>query len=142
MDGCNEFILAAEGVDQLHRGAEFGQRRDAQHADVIQVEHPLVGVFDKQGVEHGAGLFPIFIEHGALFDVRGTLTAGQRLGVKGDVADEIEGVEVSAKLLGDAVERKTLVLQFFDNRLFAFLPPSSAEGNRRGWRSVFSGLSW
>ncbi len=29
VDGCNEFVLAAEGVDQLHRCAECGQRRDA-----------------------------------------------------------------------------------------------------------------
>ena len=39
--------------------------------------------------------------------------------VEGDVADEIEGIEVLAQFLGDGIERQALGLQFLDDRLLA-----------------------
>ena len=39
--------------------------------------------------------------------------------VEGDVADQVEGIEVLAQLLGDRVERQALGLQLLDDRLLA-----------------------
>ena len=39
--------------------------------------------------------------------------------VEGDMADQIEGIEVLAEFLGDGVERQALGFQFLDDRLLA-----------------------
>ena len=96
-----------------------GEGRDLQHVGVVEIEHALVGVFGQQRIEHGAGLRPVFREHVALLDVLGPLAAGERLLVEGDVADEVEGIEVLAQFLGDGIERQALGLQFLDDRLLA-----------------------
>ena len=54
-----------------------------------------------------------------LRDVLGPLAAGQRRPVEGNVADQVEGVEVLADLLGERVERQALGGQFLDDRLLA-----------------------
>ena len=105
MDGRDEVVPPAEGLDQLHRRADVGEGRDAQHVGVIQVEHALVGIFGQQGVEHGVCPVPVRVEDVAFLDVVGPLATGQRLGVEGDMADEVEGVEVLAEFLGDQVKR-------------------------------------
>ena len=61
----------------------------------------------------------VFGEHVALLDVLGPLAAGERLLVEGDVADQIEGIEVLAEFLGDGIERQALGFQFLDDRLLA-----------------------
>ena len=119
-DGFYELILAAEGFEQLYRRAEGVQRRDAQHVGVVEVEHAFVGVLVKQRVEHGAGLVSVLSEHVAFLDVRGALAAGQRLGVKGHLADEIEGVEILAEFLGDGIECQAFGRKFVNDGLFAF----------------------
>ena len=74
-----------------------GEGRDLQHVGVVEVEHALVVVLREQRVEHGAGLRAVFREHVALLHVLGALAPGERLAVEGDVADEVEGVEVLAR---------------------------------------------
>ena len=126
VDGSDETVAPAERPDQLNRGAQFREGRDAQDGGVVEVEHALVGVFGQQGIKHGAGLVAILGEHVPLLDLFGPLAPGQRFGVKGDVADQVEGVEVLAQFSGDDVERQTLGRQFLDDGLFAFGSASSA----------------
>ena len=90
-----------------------------QHVGVVEIEHALVGIFGEQRIEHGARLPAIFREHVALPDVLGALAPGQRLPVEGDVADEVERIEVLAQFLGDRIERQALGFQFLDDRLLA-----------------------
>ena len=80
---------------------------------------PSSCVLGEQRIEHGAGLRPILGEHVALPDVLGPLAPGERRLVEGDVADEVEGVEVLAHFLGERVERQALGFQFLDDRLLA-----------------------
>ena len=82
-------------------------------------------IFGEQRIEHGAGLAAVFGEHVALLDVLGPLAARQRWAIEGHMADEIEGIEVLAKFLGDGIERQALGLQFLDDRLLALgtFPP-------------------
>ena len=80
--------------------------RDLQDAWVVKIDDALVLVFLQQGVEHGAGLRAVFGEHVALADIVGALAAGERRLVKGDVADEVEGVEVLADFVGEWLERQ------------------------------------
>ena len=65
-------------------------------------------------------------EHVALADVLGPLAAGERRLVEGDVADEVERIEVLAHFLGERIERQALGFQFLDDRLLALGSPSSA----------------
>ena len=67
-----------------------------------------------------AGLVPVFVEHVALLDVGGALAPGQRPGVEGDVADEVEGVEVFVQFPGNHVEFQALRCQFLDDGLLPF----------------------
>ena len=82
MDGRHEVVPPAEGLDQLHRRAEVGEGRDAQHVGVIQVEHPLVGIFGQQRVKDGARPGPVRVEDVAFLDMVGPLAPGQRRGVE------------------------------------------------------------
>ena len=65
-------------------------------------------------------------EHVALADVVGPLAAGERRLVEGDVADQVEGVEVLADFLGERFEQQPLARQFVDDRLLALGRRSSA----------------
>lgn len=103
----------------MHDAAHRGEGRDLQHIGIVEIEHALVAILVQQRIEHGAGLRPVFGEHVTLLDVLGPLTAGKRLPIKGDVADQIERVEVLAEFIGDGIERQALGLQFLDNRLLA-----------------------
>src|SRR5699024_1351109 len=111
--------FTAKGVDKLDGRAELVQRRNLEHVGIIKVEHAFVGVFGQQGIEDGAGLLAITVEYVALLDVVGAFLAGQRFGVEGDVAGQIEGVQILGQLVDDGVERQALVFQFFEQGLLA-----------------------
>jgi hypothetical protein len=119
VNGGHKTVLAAKGLNELQRRAERIERGYAQHVGVIEVQHPLIGIFGKQRVQHDAGLRTVFREDVALFDILCALTPGQRLPVEGDVADEIEGIEVLAEFVGYHVERQTFGFQLVDDRLLA-----------------------
>ena len=118
--GVLETLPVAEHLDELHRRAERGEGRDAEHVRVVEIQHTFVGIFSQQRIEHGAGLWPVFREDIALLDVFRALAPSERLLVEGNVADEIEGIEVLSQLLGNRFKRQTLGLQFLDDRLLAF----------------------
>ena len=80
---------------------------------------PSSWYFCEQRFEHGAGLRAVLGEHVALADVLGPLAPGERRLVEGDMADEVEGVEVLADLLGQRIEQQALGGQFFDDGLLA-----------------------
>jgi hypothetical protein len=96
-----------------------GEGCHLQHIGVVEIEHALVSILFEQRVEHGAGLRPIFGEHVALLDVFGPFAARQRLLVEGDMADQIEGIEVPPEFVRDGIERETLGFQFLDDCLLA-----------------------
>ena len=96
VDGPLKALPVAERLDELHWRSERRKRGDAKHVGVIEIKHALVGIFGEQRVEHGAGLWTVFREHIALLDVFGALAPGERFSVEGDVADQIEGIEVLA----------------------------------------------
>ena len=62
---------------------------------------------------------PVLGEHVTLLDVLGPLAAREGLGVKGDVADQVERIEVLAKFVGDGVEGQPFGLQLLDDGLLA-----------------------
>ena len=86
-----------------------------------EVEETLFGVLGKQGIQHHTRLVAVLAEHVALPDVLGALAAGQRPGVEGDVADQVEGVQVLVHFLHDHVERQALGRKLVDDRLLALL---------------------
>ena len=86
---------------------------------IVQIEDALVRVFGEQRVQHVAGLSAVSGEYVALPDVIGPLAPGERPGVEGHVADEVEGVEVLGQFSGDQIERQALGRQLLDDRLLA-----------------------
>ena len=125
VDGLLEVAAGAELLDELQRRAHRGERRDLQDVRVVEVEYAFVLILLQQGLQHGAGLGAVLGEDVALADVVGTLAAGERRPVEGDVADQVEGVEILAHLLGQGLQGQALGGQFLDNRLLALRPPSS-----------------
>ena len=98
--GMLEACLAAELLDELERGAHVVEGRDFEHLDVVQsADHPFVLVLGEQRLQHGAGLRAVFGEYITLLHVVGALAPGQRRPVEGDVADQVEGVEVLAHFI-------------------------------------------
>ena len=53
-------------------------------------------------------------------DVVRALAARERRLVEGDVADEVEGIEVLADFFGQRVKRQAFVFEFLDDGLLAF----------------------
>ena len=84
----------------------------------------------------------VFREHVALLDVLGALAAGQRLLVEGDVADQVEGVEVLAQFLGDGIERQALGFQFLDDRLLALRRLPALQEIVEAGEALLQRLSW
>ena len=111
VDGVLEIRARAELLDELERRAHRVERRNLKNARVVEVDDALVLVLLQQRFEHGAGLRAVLGEDVALADVVGALAAGERRLVEGDVADEVEGVEVLADFLGERVERQPFVRQ-------------------------------
>ena len=112
---------------ELHPCAEFGQGRDLQHFEIVQVEHAVVRILGEQSVEHRTRLDPVPGECIALLDLLGPLAARQRLGVEGDMTNQVEGGEVSAQLLDQDVQAQTFRCQFFDDRLLAISRPPALQ---------------
>ena len=108
------------------------ERRDFQNPGVIEAgDDAFVLILGEQGFEHGAGLRAVFGEHVALAHVVGTLTAGERRLVEGDVADEVEGVEVLADFFQQRVEQQPFFGQFFDDGFFTLGGFPAAQNSSR-----------
>jgi len=105
VDGVLEIGAAAELSDELQWRAHITEGRDFQHPDVVEAGYdPFILILGEQGFEHGAGLRAVLGEHVALFHVVGPVAPGERRLVEGDVADQVEGVEVFADFLQQRVE--------------------------------------
>jgi hypothetical protein len=108
LNGLFKTLLAAKGPHQFHHTPHGSKGRDAQHIRIIEVQNALIRVFLKQRIQHGTRLRAVFREDVALAHILGPLAPGQWLAVKGDVADQVEGVQVLAKLIGNGVKRQAL----------------------------------
>ncbi len=65
----------------------------------------------------------------ALADLVGPFPAGERRLAEGDVADQVEGVEVLADLVGQGLPEHPLLLQLLDDELLlAGVRPGVEEG--------------
>ena len=106
-------LMSSIGVPMASKGGICRMR------GIVEVDDAFVLVFLQQGFEHGAGLRAVLGEDVALADVVGPLAAGERRLVEGDVADEVEGIEVLADFLGERVERQAFGFQFLDDGLLA-----------------------
>ena len=115
-----ELLDEFDGVPMVSKGGICRMR------GIVEVDDAFVLVLLQQRFEHGAGLRPVLGEDVALADVLGPLAAGERRLVEGHVADEVEGVEVLADLLGQRLEQQALGFEFFDDRLLAVGRRSSA----------------
>ena len=100
--------------------AEPVQGRDAQHGGVIEAKYALVRIFGQQCVKHGARPVTVLVEHVALLEVVGPFTPGQRFGVEGDMADEVERIEILVQLGAHQFKRQTHLVELVENGLLAF----------------------
>ena len=99
MHGSLEACARAELLDQLEGRAHRVEGRDFQHLHIVQpADDAFVLVLGEQRFQHGAGLGAVLCEDVSFLDVVGAFAARQRWLVEGDVADEVEGVEIFAHL--------------------------------------------
>ena len=84
-------------------GHFLGQRRTLRKPD--EAASRRYSPLDSARNPHGACPVSVLVEDVAFLDFVGPLATGQRLGVEGDMADEVEGVEVRAEFLGDGIKR-------------------------------------
>jgi len=96
--------LAAERVDELNDAAHVGEGGHLQHISVVEIEDALVAVLLQQRIKDGTSLRPVFGEHVALLHVLGPFAAREGLGVEGDMADQVERIEIFSKLVSDGIE--------------------------------------
>src|SRR5437899_1911986 len=99
---------AAECLEQLHRRAERVERRHLEHVEVEQGGKALVLVLEEQRFEDGTGLGAVLGEDIALANVVDALPARERRPIEGDVADQVEGIEVHADLFLEWLEQQAL----------------------------------
>ena len=97
MHSALEVSARAEVFDELRHGTHAGEGGNLQQARVSETsDHAIVLIFVQQGFEHSTGLRAILGEHSALAHVGHALAAGERWLIKGDVADEVKGVQLFA----------------------------------------------
>ena len=97
----DEFDGRADGVERRNLSGSAGSSR---------LVTPFVLILLRAGFEHGAGLRAVLGEDVALADVLRAFASGERRLVEGDVADEIEGVEVLADFVGQRFEQQPFAL--------------------------------
>ncbi len=78
----------------------------------------MVGEAVKERLEDGTGFFPIFREGVFLPYLRGAFLAGKSGLAVGDVADEIEGVEIGIHFVPQDVEGEAVGLHFLEDGAF------------------------
>ena len=97
MHGALKVSASAEVFDELRHGAHAGEGGDLQEARVSETgDYAVVLIFVQQGFEYSTGLRAVLGEHIALAHVSHAVAAGERWLVEGDVADEVEGVQILA----------------------------------------------
>ena len=97
MHSALEVSASAKVFDELRHSTHAGEGGDLQQARVSEAgDYALVLIFVQQGFEHGAGLRAVLGEHIALAHVGHAVAAGERWLVEGNVADEVEGVQLLA----------------------------------------------
>ena len=84
-------------------------------------------VFLQQRLQQRPGLGPIAAEPILLLHPCRSLTAAKGRLVVGDVANQIEGIELQAQLLLQRLQQQTLLGQLLDDRGLALLPPPAAQ---------------
>lgn len=95
----------------------------------------------QEGVENSVGFVAVFGEDVTLLDSLGAFAAGERGLIEGDVADEIEGVEICADLGGELFEEDTLGGEFVDDGLFLGGVVPDAEEVIKGGEGLADGLA-
>ena len=108
----------AKQPDDFNRCAELVQRLNSQHVDGFNGLDAFVGILLQQGLQYGSCLIAVFSEVVSLPDVLRSLTACQGRLVEGDMADQIERVEVFANLFSKFGEEDTVFFQFSNDGFF------------------------
>ena len=106
--------------DELDRRAHRIEGRNLKHPRIAQVDDALILIFLQQRFEHRAGLRTVLRENIALADVICALAPRQRRLVEGDMADQVEGIEILADFLGQRIKGQAFVFELFDDGLLAF----------------------
>jgi hypothetical protein len=91
------------------------------------VHHAAILVLSQQGLRHRPGLGSVAAEPILFLHPGGPLAAAQGRLVVGDVADQIEGIELQAQLLLQRLQQQALLGQLLDDRRLALLPPPAAQ---------------
>lgn len=141
MNGGKVVLLTSEEIDYFNRSAEAGQRVNLQNVERFNASESAVGVFFEQSVKHGAGLATVLCKDVALLHIFGPLTPGQRRLVKGNMADQIEGVVVATYLLGKFIEENPLTGKLFNNGLFTLGTVPGVEEGVKGGICLTNGLA-
>ena len=105
MDGGFEPFPRTEFLDELDGCPHGVERGNFQNSDVIESgDNAIVLIFGKQGFQHGTGLWAVLGEHIALAHVVGAGAPCQRRLVEGDMANQVEGVQVFADFFHERIE--------------------------------------
>jgi hypothetical protein len=119
--------LSPELADQLERPSDRIERRQLENPRVAKIDDPVVLVLGKQRFEHRPSLWSVLAKHVALAHIlRAIVPCQGRAGV-GDMADEIERVELRIHLVGEQFEPQSLILELVDDRLLALRAVPAAQ---------------
>ena len=115
------FVLgfaAEDFVDDFHGGAHLVEGCEFEHFGALDGEDAFVGVFFEECFENSTGLFPVFGEIVAFLDIVCPFAAGERRGVVGNVADEVEVAVVFTNFFGEFGEFDAVLLKLFNDGFF------------------------
>ena len=119
MYGAFEIRTRPEFLDELEGRAHRVEGRNLKNPRVAKIDDALILIFLQQRFKHGAGLRAVFGENIPLADIFRALAPRERRLVESHMADEVEGIEVLADLLGQRVEGQAFVFEFFNDGLLA-----------------------
>src|SRR4030067_2081717 len=108
MGGLLKAASSAEVLEKFNRGTHGIKGGDLQDTGVVEAGNAFVLVFLEQGFEQRAALLAVFGEDIALANILRPLTPGERRLVEGNVANEVERVEVLTHFLRPWIKEQAL----------------------------------
>lgn len=106
---------AAKSADDFDRSAKSTERILPDDFGVLQIEQAVIRILVQQGGDHLSGKVAILREVVPFLHLLSALLPRQWLLLKGDVANEVEGIEGRANFLIQGGEDNALPLKFLND---------------------------
>src|SRR5688572_30637115 len=119
MDRALELSTPTELLDQLQRRTHGIEWLDQKNSRIVEISNSFILVHLKEFLEHCSGLRTIFRKNVSFANILSTFPPGQRWLVEGDIANQIERIQISHTVPRECIQNDALRFELLENRLLS-----------------------